>query len=163
MRAATKALKIATMTGSLSQSEKEQWEQAIALQARLLAHLLALSRLLQDNQENPLLHELATEFSALGDCLSATFAGLSVAIIDKDPGRPLPSPHLDFQRWQNQLNSMRAAGTTQSYDLVSRLMIGLIEHRLEGLISDLSKILSWRETRSAAVSSDLPNTLPALL
>ncbi|MGB5712971.1 MAG: hypothetical protein WBM44_18955 [Waterburya sp.] len=159
MRAANKALKTAAMTGSLSQSERDHWEQAIALQVRILSHLLALSRLLQDNRENPLLQELATELSALGDSLSETFAGLSVAIIDKDPERQLPSPYLDFQRWEDQLNSMRAAGTTQSYDLISRLMIGLIERRLEGLLSDLSKILSWLETRSSAVSSDLSITL----
>ena len=163
MRAATKALKIAAMTGSLSQSEREEWGQVIALQARLMAHLLALGRLLQDNQENPLLHELAIELSVLGDSLSVTFAGLFVAIVDQQPEKKLPNPHLDFQRWQNKLNGMRAAGTTQSYDLVSRLSVGLIEHRLEGLISDLSKILSWLETRSSAVPTDLSITLPALL
>ena len=158
IRATNKALKIAAMTSSLPQSDRdarEVWMQVIAMQARLLVHLLAISRLLQDNRENLLLHELATELSALGESLSATFAGLSVAIVDQQPGKKLPSPELDFQRWQNQLNRMRTAGTTQSYDLASRLSVGLIEHRLEGLILDLSKILSWLERRS----SDVPNNL----
>ena len=159
MRATMKALKTAAMTGSLPPSTRdarEAWLQAIAVQARLLAHLLAISRLLQDNRENTLLHELATELSVLGESLSATFAGLSVAIVDQHPGIQLPSPHLDFQRWQNQLNSMRAAGTTQSYNLSSRLSVGLIEHRLEGLISETSKILAWLETRRSNLSVDLP-------
>ena len=166
IRATNKALKIAAMTGSLPQSDRnarEAWLQAIAIQARLLAHLLAISRLLQDNRENPLLQELATELSALGESLSATFARLSVAIVNQHPVRQLPNPYLDFQQWQNQLNRMRATGTTQSYNLASRLAVGLIEHRLEGLISDLSKILSWMERRSSDVPNDLPITLEPTL
>ncbi|MGK7952270.1 MAG: hypothetical protein AB4368_26675 [Xenococcaceae cyanobacterium] len=159
MRSATKALKIAGMTGSLSQSEREHWQQAITLQERLLAHLLAISRLLQENQDNPLLHELATELLALGNSLSATFTGLSVTIVDQHSRIQLPNPNIDFQRWQNQLNGMRATGTTQLYNLASRLAVGLIEHRLEGLISDLSKILSWLETSRSAVPNNLPITL----
>ena len=155
MRAINKALKTAAMTSSLPISERDAWAQALTVQARLLAHLLALSRLLQDNRENPLLNEPAPELSVLGDSLSATFAGLSVAIVEKQPGRQLPSPHLDFKRWQSQLNRMRAAGTTQSYDLASCLAVGLIEHRLEGLISETSKIMAWLETRHNAVSKDL--------
>lgn len=158
IRATNKALKIAAMTGSLPQSDRddrEAWLQAIAMQARLLTHLLAISKLLQDNWENPLLEELAIELSALGESLSATFAGLSVAIIAQQPRRQLPNPEREFIQWQNQLNNMRAAGTTQSYNLASRLAVGLIEHRLAGLISDLSKILSWLERRS----SDMPNDL----
>ena len=155
MRAINKALKTAAMTSSLPPSARDAWAQALTVQARLLAHLLALSRLLQDNRENPLLYELAPELSALGDSLSATFAGLSVAIVDQHPGRQLPSPHLDFQRWQSQLNSMRETGTTQSYNLASRLAVGLIEHRLEGLMLETSKILAWLETRHNAVSKDL--------
>ena len=159
IRATNKALKTAAMTSSLpmyGRDAREAWEQEIAVQARLLAHLLAISRLLQDNRENTLLHELATELSVLGESLSATFAGLSVAIVHQNSGIQLPSPHLDFQRWQNQLNSMRAAGTTQSYNLSSRLSVGLIEHRLEGLISETSKILAWLETRRSNLSVDLP-------
>ncbi len=150
------------MTSSLPPSDRdarEAWLQAISMQARLLAHLLAISRLLQDNRENPLLQELATELSALGDSLSTTFAELSVAIVNQHPGRQLPNPYLDFQQWQNQLNNMRAAGTTQFYNLASRLAVALLEHCLEGLISDLSKIWSWLETRS----SDVPNDLPIAL
>ena len=159
IRATNKALKTAAMTSSLpmyGRDAREAWEQAIAVQARLLAHLLAISRLLQDNRENTLLHELATELSVLGESLSATFAGLSVAIVHQNSGIQLPSPHLDFQRWQNKLNSIRAAGTTQSYNLASRLSVGLIEHRLEGLISETSKILAWLETRRSNLSVDLP-------
>ncbi len=162
IRATNKALKIVAMTGSLPSSERdtrEAWMRAIAVQARLLAHLLAISRLLQDNRENPLLHELTTELSALGESLSATFAGLSVAIVNQHLERQLPNPELEFQRWQNKLNNMRAAGTTQSYNLSSRLAVGLIEHRLAGLNSDLSKILSWLETSR----SDVPNDLPLAL
>ncbi len=162
IRATNKALKIVAMTGSLPPSERnarEAWMRAIAVQARLLAHLLAISRLLQDNRENPLLHELTTELSALGESLSATFAGLSVAIVNQHLERQLPNPELEFQRWQNKLNNMRAAGTTQSYNLSSRLAVGLIEHRLAGLNSDLSKILSWLETSR----SDVPNDLPLAL
>ncbi len=159
IRATNKALKTAVMTSSLPQSDRdtrEAWLQAIAMQARLLTHLLAISGLLQDNRENPLLHELAIELSALGESLSATFAGLSVAIVDQQPGRQLPNPEREFIQWQNQLNNRRAAGTTQSYNLANRMSVGLIEHRLDGLISDLSKILSWLERRS----SDMPNDLP---
>ncbi len=162
IRATKKALKIVAMTSSLPPSDRnarEAWISAIAIQARLLAHLLVISRLLQDNWENPLLHELTTELSALGESLSATFAGLSVAIVNQHPGKQLPNPDLEFQRWQNKLNNMRAAGTTQSYNLTSRLAVGLIEHRLAGLSSDLSKILSWLETSR----SDVPNDLPLAL
>ncbi len=113
----------------------------------LLAHLLAISRLLQDNRDNPLLLELMTELSALGESLSTTFAELSLAIVDQQIRRQLPNPKLDFQRWQDQLNRMRTAKTIQSYNLASRLKVGLIEHRLAGLISDISTILSWLETR----------------
>ncbi len=158
IRATNKALKMAAMTGSLPQSDRdtrEAWLQAIAMQARLLTHLLAISRLLQDNRNNPLLEELATELSALGESLSETFAGLSVAIIDQQPGRQLPNPEREFIQWQNQLNNMRAAGTTQFYNLANRMVVGLIEHRLDGLISDLSKILSWLERRNSDVPSDL--------
>ncbi len=150
LRATNKALKMAAMTGNLSSSDRdhrEAWLQAIAIQARLLAHLLAISRLLQDNRKNPLLLELITELSALGESLSTTFATLSLAIVDQQIGRQLPNPKLDFQRWQDQLNRMRAAETIQSHNLASRLAVGLLEHRLAVLISDLSKILSWLETR----------------
>ena len=162
IRATNKALKIAAMTGSLPQSDRdarEAWLQAIAIQTRLLSHLLAIDRLLQDNQDNSLLEELATEISALGESLSATFAGLSVIIVDRQFGRQVPNPELDFQQWQNQLNNMIAAGTTQSYNLASRLAVRLIEHRLEGLISDLSKILSLLEKGHSDLSTNLPSTL----
>ena len=162
IRATNKALKMAAMTGSLPQSDRdtrEAWLQAIAMQARLLTHLLAISGLLQDNWENPLLEELAIELSALGESLSATFAELSVAIVDQQPVRQLPNPEREFIQWQNQLNNMREAGTTQLYNLVNRMAVGLIEHRLDGLISDLSKILSSLEKGRSDLSTNLPSTL----
>ncbi len=159
MRTANKALKTAAMSGGLSQSERDKWGQAIALQARLLAHLLAISSLVQENRENPLLYELAPELSALGDSLSATFAELSVAIVAKQPRIKLSSPNREFKNWQSRLTEMRTAGVTQSYNLVNRLSVGLIEHRLEGLVTDISKILSWLETHRSAVSSNLPSEL----
>ena len=155
IRATNKALKTAAMTSSLPLSDRDDWAQAIALQMRLLAHLVAINSLLQENRENTLLHRLAPELSALGHTLSVTFAGLSVAIVSQHPGIQLPSPNIDFQRWQTRLTNMRTAGTTQSYNLASRLALGLIEHRLEGLVKDTSKILAWLETRRSNVSSDL--------
>ena len=158
LRATNKVIKTAAMTGNLPSSDRdnrEAWLQAIAIQARLLAHLLAISRLLQDHRDNPLLLELMSEFYALGESLSTTFAELSLAVVDQQIGRQLPNPKLDFQRWQDQLNEMRAAETIQSHNLASRLAVGLLEHRLAGLISDLSKILSWLEKRSSAVPQDL--------
>ena len=154
LRATNKVIKMAAMTGNLSSSERdnrEEWLQAIAIQVRLLAHLLAISRLLQDNRNNPLLLELMTELSALGENLSPTFAELSLAVVERQIGRQLPNPKLDFQRWQDQLNRMRAAEKIQSHNLASRLAVGLLEHRLAGLISDLSKILSWLEARRCAL------------
>jgi F0F1-type ATP synthase assembly protein I len=159
LRATAKALKVVTMTGSLSPSEQSEWAQAIALQSELLAHLLAISRLLQENQENPLLHELAPELSALGDSLSATFAGLSAAIVSKPSTIQLPNPTVAFQRWQTRLRSMRSVGATQSFDLSSRIAVGLLEHNLEGLVTDLSKNLAWVGARYSAVSADLPIVL----
>ena len=150
MRATHKALKAAAMTGSLSPSERDSWGQAIAMQGRLLVHLLAISGLLQQNRENPLLQELATELSALGDTLSATFAGLSVAIVSPGPGIQLPSPKSDFQQWQARLKGMREAGATRSFDLASRLAVGLLEHRLEGLVTDISNSMAWLETRRSS-------------
>ncbi len=155
MRATNKALKVAAMTESLSPSERDSWGQAIALQGRLLVHLLAISGLLQQNRENSLLQELAPELSALGDTLSATFAGLSVAIVSPHPGIQLPSPEIDFQHWQARLKGIREAGTTRSFDLASRLAVGLIEHRLEGLVRDISNSMAWLETRRSNVPVDL--------
>lgn len=159
MRGANKALKMAAMTGGLNPSERDVWAQAIALQGRLLAHLLAISRLLQENRENPLLQELATELSALGDSLSATFASLSVAIVDQHSRMQLPNPNVEFQQWQTQLRGMREAGTTRSFDLASRLAVGLIEHRLQALVTDLSQSLIWLEARRSAVPADFPLAL----
>ncbi len=155
MGATNKALKMAAMTGGLAPSDRDLWAQALALQARLLAHLLAISRLLQDNRENPLLYELAPELSGLGQSLSATFAGLSVTIVSKHFALQLTSPRSALQPWQTKLNSMRTAGTTRSFDLPSRLTVGLIEHRLEGLVTDTSKVLSWLEISRSAVPDDL--------
>ncbi len=159
IRASNKALKTAAMTSSLPPSERDNWAQAIALQARLFAHLLAISGLLQKNRENALLQELEPELSALGNSLSKTFAGFSAAIVDKYPGIQLSSPNIDFQNWQNRLTGMRATATSQSYNLVSRLAVGLIEHRLEGLVTDISEILAWLETRHSNVSLDVPLAL----
>ena len=159
IRATNKALKTAGMTGSLAPSDRETWAQAIALQARLLAHLLAISGLLQENRENPLLHELAPELSALGDRLSAIFAELSVAIVSKHPEIQLRSPNIDFQNWQSRLTGMRVTGKTRSFDLASRLAVGAIEHRLQGLVTDISKSLAWLETRRSALLANLPLAL----
>ncbi len=159
IRAATKALKTAAMTSGMSQFERDNWGQAIALQARLLVHLLAISGLLQKNRENDLLHRLDPELLALGDSLSATFVGLSVAIVDKHPGIQLPNPNIDFHHWQTRLTGMRATRTTQSYNLATRLAVGLIEHRLEGLLTDIAEILAWLETHRSDVSVDLPIAL----
>ncbi len=155
IRATNKALKTAAMTSSLPLSDRDDWAQAIDLQIRLLAHLVAINSLLQENRENTLLHRLDPELLALGDRLSATFTGLSVAIVSQHRGIQLPSPNIDFQRWQTRLTNMRTAGTTQSYNLASRLALGLIEHRLEGLVKDTSKILAWLETRCSALPTDL--------
>ena len=155
IRAADKALKTAAMTGSLSQSERDRWERAIALQARLLANLLAASKLLQDNRDNPLLRELEPELSSLGRSLSATFAGLSAVTASQQLAFPEPSARAGFQRWQTRLAAMRAAGITQSFNLVSRLNVGLIEHRLEGLVGDISKCLLWLEGQSEAQPIEL--------
>lgn len=159
IRALNKALKIGVMTSSLSLSEQDIWIEEIALQKRLLAHLLTISRLLPENRENPLLQELAPELSALGDSLSATFAELSMTIVAKQSGIQLPNPNIEFQQWQTRLTSMRRKGITQSYDLANRLAVGLIEHRLEGLMTDTSKILSWLKKEDFAVSTDLPREL----
>ncbi len=155
MRTTNKALKTAAMTNSLSPSERDIWVQALALQERLLFHLLAISGLIQENRENPLLHELATELSALGNTLSATFAGLSVAIVSPHPGIQLPNPKIDFQHWQTRLKGMREAGKTQSYNLASRMVVGLIEHRLDRLSTEVSKSLTSLETRRSNVPVDL--------
>ena len=163
IRATNKALKTAIMTGGLALSERDAWQLAIALQGRLLSHLLAINSLLQENRENPLLHELAPELSALGESLSATYAGLSVAIVDQHSGIQLPSLDIVFQQWQTRLKRVREAGGTQSYNLASRLMVGLIEHRLEGLVTDTSKILSWLETRRSALTVGLPLKLEAFI
>ena len=159
IRATNKALKMAGMTGSLAPSDRETWAQAIDLQLRLLAHLLAISRLLQENRSNPLLHELAPELSALGPRLSATFAELSVAIVSKHPEIQLQSPNIDFQHWQSRLTAMRGTGKTRSFDLASRLAVGAIEHRLQGLLADISKSLAWLETRRSALLANLPSAL----
>ena len=159
IRAINKALKTAAMTSSLNQSARDKWGQAIALQTRLMSHLLAISSLLQENRKNPLLHELTPELSALGDSLSKTFAQLSVEIIAKQSSIQLPNPNIEFQQWQNRLTTIRATGTTQSYNLANRLVVGLIEHRLEGLVTDTSKILSWLEKRYSAMPNDLPSEL----
>ena len=159
IRATQKALKTASAIGHLSPSERAAWEEAIALKSRLLAHLIASSHLLQDNRENPLLQELEPELSALGHGLRTTFAGLSEAIVAKQAAVQLPSPRLDFQRWQTRLTGMRAAETTRAFDLASRLAVGLIDHRLEALVTDLSKTLAWLETHRAARPADLPVAL----
>ena len=155
IRATQKALKTAATIGHLTSSDRELWEQAIALQSRLLAHMMALRRLLQRHRNNPLLQELDPELSALGDNLSATFAGLSAATISQQAGVQLPSPEIEFQRWQTRVTAMKASGTTRSLDLPVRLAAALIDRRLEGLVTDLSKSLAWLEQRCAAMPGDL--------
>ena len=159
MRTSNKALKTATMTSSMPPSELNAWIEAIALQGRLFAHLLAISGLLQENRENSLLQELAPELSALGDSLSKIFAELSVVIVAKHPRIQLPNANIEFRQWQNRLTEIRVEGLTRSYNLPSRLMVGLIEHRLEGLMSETAKILSWLDKRRSIIPRDLPNEL----
>ena len=159
LRATRKALKTAAMSSGLSPFERDNWEQAIALQERLLTHLVAISRLLQDNRENPLLQELASELSALGNSLSATFARLSIATVDQQYKIQLSSPNIDFQNWQTRLTSIRRAGMTFSFDLADRLKVGLIEYGLEGLINDISESLVWLEAHRSDVPADLPIVL----
>ncbi len=159
IRASHKALKTAAMTSGLTPSERDNWAEALALQARLMAHLLAISGLLEKNRENALLHELTPELSALGNSLSATFAELSVAIITKKQRIQLLSPNSELKNWQTRLTEMRRAGVTKSYKLANRLAVGLIEHRLEGLISDTSKILSWLNQYCSVLPKDLPSEL----
>ena len=159
LQASNKALKTAAMTGGLSQSERDRGEQAIALQVRLLTTLLATGQLLQDNRDNPLLQELEPELSSLGRSLSATFAGLSAAMVSQQAEVQRLNPRGDFQRWQTRLAAMRAAGTTQSFNLVSRLMVGLLEYRLEELVADISKGLAWLASQPDAGPIDLPIAL----
>lgn len=154
MREANKALKTAEITGGLTPLERDAWTQAIALQARLLTNLLAVSRLLRENEENPLLQELTPELSALADSLSATLADLSAAIVSPQLGTPLANPSFNFQQWQNRLREMRIAEITQSYGLTNRLGVALIEHRLQGLVTDISKCLTWVEAGYSTMPAD---------
>jgi hypothetical protein len=133
----------------------DAWAEVIALQRRLFEHLLAISRLFQEYRENPLLQEFVPEFSVLGHSLSATFSGLSLAMLFKNPVEQLPNPRIDFEYWQKRLTDMRMAGTTQSYNLASRLAVGLIEHRLDRLTIELSESLTWLEIRYSNVPVDL--------
>ena len=155
IRAANKALKTATITSSLAPSDMDAWAEMIALQRRLFENLLAISRLFQEYRENPLLHEFVPEFSVLGHSLSATFSGLSLAILSQNPLEQLPNPRIDFECWQKRLTSMRIAGATQSYNLANRLAVGLIEHRLDRLLTEISKSLTWLEIRYSNVPVDL--------
>ena len=147
LRAINKALKIASMTGSLSPLDRDRWTQAVALQGRLLTHLCAISQFLQENKENPLLHELDPELSALGHSLSSTFARLSMVTVSPEAKVQLPNPSLDFQNLQSRLTAMREAGAGGSFDLTSRLGIGLIERGIETLVTDISQVFAWQEKK----------------
>ncbi len=151
MRATMKALKIASMTGSLSPTDRDIWTQAIAIQGKLLAHLSAISQFFQDNRDNPLLQELDPELPNLGCSLSDTFAGLSRAMVSQTAARQLPNPSFELQQLQTRLKGMREADTGQSFDLRSHLAIGLIEHGLESLVTDLEQTLTWEKKRRFTV------------
>ena len=151
MRATNKALKIAAMTGSLSPMDRDTWAQAIAMQGRLLAHLSAINQFFQENRDNPLLQELAPELPNLGRSLSATFAELSLAMVSQQAAVQLSNPSFNFQQLQSRLEGMREEGADQSFDLSSRLAIGLIEQGLERLVSDLSQALTWEEKRPLTI------------
>ncbi len=151
MRATMKALKIASMTGSLSPTDRDIWAQAIAIQGKLLAHLSAISQFFQDNRDNPLLQELDPELPTLGCSLSETFAGLSRAMVSQQAAGQLPNPSFDLQHLQTRLKEMREVDISQSFDLRSHLAIGLIEHGLESLVTDLTQTLTWQEKRRFTV------------
>lgn len=159
LRGANKALKIAAMTGSLTVSEREAWGQVLAQQARLLGHLLALQMLLQENQANPLLQAIAIERSALGNSLQTTFAWLSVAIVSQPAEQERPNLTLHLQQWQSRLTRTLASGPTPSLDLASCLAVELIDHRLQGLVTDLSQSLAWLESRYSTRPDRLSITL----
>ncbi len=151
IRATNKALKISAMTGSLSPLDRDKWTEAIALQARLMAHMKAISQFLQDHRENALLSEIDPELSALGSSLSANFAELSVAMVFQKSAVQLSNPSFDFQHLQSRLTSMRETGIGKSFDLPSRLAIGLIERGLERLVTDLLEMERWQEIRRSNV------------
>lgn len=159
MAKADKDLKTSAVTGSMNPAERDIWGQAIALQIRLLAHLLAISRLLQENKENPLLQELAPELRALADSLNSTFASLSVAVVSPQLRSQITNSNFQFQRWQDRLKDIRNGDINQSYSLGNRLAVALIEHRLQGMVKDLCQCLALLDKGSSNISADLVNSL----
>ncbi|MGK7945616.1 MAG: hypothetical protein AB4058_14220 [Microcystaceae cyanobacterium] len=148
-----KAFKIATMTNSLSSSEQQRWGNLIQLQRQIFLHLQELGELIQKYQYNPLLNQLRPELSDLNQTLSQTFLALATITLDSTSNLIIPNPNLNLQQWQNKLNEMRDNGETQSFNLTSRLIVGLIEHRLEGLVKTLCETITFLETSRSQVSS----------
>ena len=148
----SKGFKIAIMTHSLSSSEQQKWEQLIGLQKQMALHLQELRELTHKNQDDPLLNQLKPELSALNNTLSQTFLALATVTFSPASNQLFPNPQVSLQQWQNRLNKMRENGETQSFDLISRLRVGLIEHRLEGLVKTLCESITLLETHSSHVS-----------
>ena len=146
-----KALKIAVMTNSLSGTEQQKWEQVIILQKKTFLHLQELIKLIYTNQNNPLLNRVIPELSPLTNTLSETLLTLANVTFNPTSNLLLPNPNINLQRWQSSLNEMRENGETQSFNLISRLNVALIEYSLQGLVKTLSESIALVEESSTEV------------
>ncbi|MGK7894615.1 MAG: hypothetical protein AB4372_13560 [Xenococcus sp. (in: cyanobacteria)] len=150
----SKVFKIAVMTHSLSLAEQQRLDQLILLQKKMILHLRELRDLTHINQDNPLLNQLKPELLTLKDTLSQNFLGLATLSYSTTSHSLLPNPNSSLQLWQNRLNKMREKRETQSFDLISRLRVGLVEYRLEGLVKTLCESINLLETHRLQVLSN---------
>ncbi|MDJ0579439.1 hypothetical protein [Crocosphaera sp.] len=146
-----KALKIAVMTNSLSVTEQQKWEQLIILQKKTFLHLQELRKLIHTNKNNFLLNRIKPDIYPLNDTLSETLLTLANVTLNPTSNLLLPNPNINLQRWKNHLNKMRENGETQSFDLISRLNVALIEYSLEGLVKTISESITLVEESSTQV------------
>ena len=126
----------------------------IILQKKTFLHLQELRKLIHTNKNNSLLSRIKPEISPLNDTLSETFLKLENVTFNPTSNLLLPDPNINLQRWQSSLNEMRENGETQSFDLISRLNVALIEYSLEGLVKTLSESIALVEDSSTKVMID---------
>ena len=146
-----KAFKIAIMTHSLSATEQQKWERLIGLQKKTFLHLQELIDLNHKNKNNTLLNRIIPELSPLTNTLSETLLTLANVTFNPTSNLLLPNPNINLQRWQSSLNEMRENGETQSFNLISRLNVALIEYSLQGLVKTLSESIALVEESSTEV------------
>ena len=144
IQSTTTALKTAMAQGRCSPADQRLGEDIIVLQTRLQGELLALVRLFQDNRSNALLAELRPELRQISQSTGQILEGLAAAIAS--PSLSFEPYSLDLAPWSDRLTALRQEGTTQSFNLPTRLSIYLIEYRLEGLAKELLASGTWLAT-----------------